>query len=186
MERQPEDGDGHAIRAIQKGQEITINYGHTGEREHRRAWLKERFKFDCACEVCSLRRGELRGSVACRRKIRDLTDSIYRTLSLTDRAAIDIPTVRQECIDFLDLIEWEFAPDCVMRSEIFELAYNVAVLEGWQFYAEKQAQAAYDVLVVAQGADHPEAGEILDTMSDPVRDPLFSTCTINPNDPRNV
>ncbi|KAK1773662.1 hypothetical protein QBC45DRAFT_72119 [Copromyces sp. CBS 386.78] len=45
----------HAVRDIKKGEEITISYiGHFASYDERQSILKDKFKFDCACEVCSL------------------------------------------------------------------------------------------------------------------------------------
>ncbi|EJT47498.1 hypothetical protein A1Q1_03610 [Trichosporon asahii var. asahii CBS 2479] len=174
----------HAIRTISSGEEITINYGHTGVSEERQAWLKKRFKFDCACEVCGLGQRQLRASDSTRRRIRDLTDALHRSLSVP-HIPVNIDTIRQNYLDVQELIKGEFGPDCAMRAEIYELAYDIAVLEGRQFHAERQAQAAYDIRVVAQGYDHPDAEEILKTMCDPVSDPCFGVCAPKPRNGRD-
>jgi hypothetical protein len=44
----------HALREIDKGEEITISYLHDelGVRSTRQKWLKEGYGFECACEIC--------------------------------------------------------------------------------------------------------------------------------------
>lgn len=45
----------HAVRDIKKGEEITISYiGYFATYAERQSYLKDKFKFDCACELCSL------------------------------------------------------------------------------------------------------------------------------------
>ncbi|KAF2177953.1 hypothetical protein K469DRAFT_601350, partial [Zopfia rhizophila CBS 207.26] len=47
----------HAVRDIEAGQEITILYlASTLGYEERQRFLREKFKFECECKLCSLRR----------------------------------------------------------------------------------------------------------------------------------
>ena len=39
---------------IKKGEEITISYDNGGPSQSRREHLKEKFGFDCTCDLCSL------------------------------------------------------------------------------------------------------------------------------------
>ncbi|KAJ4364781.1 hypothetical protein N0V85_009283 [Neurospora sp. IMI 360204] len=49
----------HAVRDIKKGEEITISYiGHFESYDERQSILKNKFNFDCACDLCSLPSGQ--------------------------------------------------------------------------------------------------------------------------------
>ncbi|KAH7348799.1 hypothetical protein BKA65DRAFT_501459 [Rhexocercosporidium sp. MPI-PUGE-AT-0058] len=52
----------YAVRPIAKGEEITTSYQPGGTSSHRKEVLKEFFKFDCTCELCSLPFDELKAS----------------------------------------------------------------------------------------------------------------------------
>lgn len=172
----------HAIRPISSGEEITFNYGTTAPREERRVWLKNICKIDRACEACTLSTDEALLSDFSRGELRALS----RAVNLPDRMQTDITAVRQDTLDLLHYIECEFGPNYIMRAETFEIAYKVAVLEGWGIIAERHAQSAYDIRAIAQGADHPDAKRILLTMCDPVGDPLYGTCATRPENLRDT
>tara|TARA_R110002060_G_scaffold54858_3_gene65445 strand:+ start:1815 stop:2843 length:1029 start_codon:yes stop_codon:yes gene_type:complete len=52
----------YAVRPIDKGEEITTCYQPGGTSSERKETLKEFFKFDCTCELCSLPADELKAS----------------------------------------------------------------------------------------------------------------------------
>lgn len=52
----------YAVRPIAKGQEVTTCYQPGGTSSERKEVLKEYFKFDCECELCSLPADELKAS----------------------------------------------------------------------------------------------------------------------------
>ncbi|KAI0050098.1 SET domain-containing protein [Auriscalpium vulgare] len=47
-------GELRAQRAIAAGEEVTVRYSTDGARADRQEELRERYGFDCACEICSL------------------------------------------------------------------------------------------------------------------------------------
>ncbi|CZT13475.1 hypothetical protein WAI453_012436 [Rhynchosporium graminicola] len=52
----------YAVRPMAKGEEITTCYQHGGTSKQRKEVLKEYFRFDCMCELCSLPADELQAS----------------------------------------------------------------------------------------------------------------------------
>ena len=53
----------HSLRDIEAGQEITTLYlANTSEYAERQRFLKEKFKFECKCELCSLPRAQRKHS----------------------------------------------------------------------------------------------------------------------------
>jgi hypothetical protein len=67
----------HALRDIEEGQEITISYlASTSEYAERQRFLREKFKFDCKCTLCSLPRSQRKHSDTRLRKLQDLNRSI--------------------------------------------------------------------------------------------------------------
>ena len=67
----------HALRDIEEGEEITITYlAITSEYADRQRFLKEKFKFDCKCELCSLPRAQQKRSDARLREIQTIDSSI--------------------------------------------------------------------------------------------------------------
>ncbi|RFN50422.1 set domain-containing protein 5 [Fusarium flagelliforme] len=59
----------NAIRDIEPGEEITIPYDHGGPSTTRRPWLKEKFGFDCSCQLCLLPPADLEKSDKRRERI---------------------------------------------------------------------------------------------------------------------
>ncbi|KAH7184522.1 uncharacterized protein B0J16DRAFT_355242 [Fusarium flagelliforme] len=66
----------HAIRDIEPGEEITIPYDHGGPATTRRPWLKEKFGFDCSCQLCLLPPADLEKSDKRRGRIQQLDKDI--------------------------------------------------------------------------------------------------------------
>lgn len=162
----------HAIRPIKKGEEVTIVYGGYGPRQERRAWHKATHKFDCTCESCSLPAHERIMSDFARNRIQELDHTIATGL----QHKTDMVEVRRACDEKLILLEGEFGSGWPLLADTLEQAYQVAVLEGFAEMAKQRARSAYEIRVVAQGADHPEAKLLLAAMQDPAADPLFGTC----------
>lgn len=62
-----------ALRDIREGEEITLNYGGTaGTFAERQMTLKERYNFDCLCELCSLDQASRDSSDERRKEIKKL------------------------------------------------------------------------------------------------------------------
>jgi len=67
----------HALRDIEARQEITISYlASTSEYAERQRFLKEKFKFECKCELCSLPRAQRKHSDTRLRKLQAINNSI--------------------------------------------------------------------------------------------------------------
>lgn len=67
----------HALRDIEKGEEITNYYGKKvlADREERRKDLKQKFEFICQCETCSLNGEELDKSNKVRKILATLVEA---------------------------------------------------------------------------------------------------------------
>lgn len=144
----------HALRDIETGQEITISYlaSHSGYVERQR-FLKEVFKFECKCELCSLPRAQRKQSDT---RLRNL----QATESLLGGFFWDIPKLGKELPllhKMLNLFNEEGIWDARI-SRAYQDAYKVAIENGDESRARVFAERAYDALRLIEGDDS------LDTM----------------------
>jgi hypothetical protein len=121
----------HALRDIEAGQEITISYlNTTPEHSERQRILKDTFKFQCKCELCSLPPGQRKHS--------------------------DVQLRKLECIDnvigglFWDSVEPE------MGLQLLHTMFELFKMEGiWDARIARAYCDAYDI--ATQNKDYPRA-----------------------------
>jgi SET domain len=141
----------HAIRNIKKGEEITISYTLGGPSQPRRQSLKDKFGFDCTCDLCSLR-GEAR-------KISDYHQELIKSLdyaigysdSVTERPE----SVLAYCRELLSLYEMEAITDPRVARVYFD-AFQICVKHSDQARASVFAQKAYETRLYLEGEDSPD------------------------------
>lgn len=141
----------HALRNIQKGEKITINYLGSRPWTHgiRLGILKEKFEFLCSCDLCCLPPEQSK------RSDRELID-IYRGITLVPRVFIRYPL---QAIRYLDQIvqllsgnEFHLSLLCNALSEASKLNLG----QGDLARARVLAQKAMQYMIVIYGSDSPE------------------------------
>lgn len=89
----------HALRDIDQGEEITINYlGILKKRETRQRYLQEHFAFTCSCHLCSLSTDESQESDRRLNELRNLDHLIGREWSM------DILSAPLRILQYLDQV----------------------------------------------------------------------------------
>ncbi|KAJ8069382.1 hypothetical protein OCU04_003036 [Sclerotinia nivalis] len=140
----------HALRNIQKGEEITLNYlgSRLFTRKVRLAVLKEKFKFLCSCDLCCLPPEQSR------QNYRELKE-IYRGMTLVPRAFVRFPlqAIRylDQTVQLLSGKEFHVSSLCNALAEAFELNLGQGDLARARVLAEK----AMRYMSVIYGSDSP-------------------------------
>lgn len=143
----------HALREIDQGEEITITYmASTTEYGERQRWLKEKFKFDCGCALCSLPRDQ-----------RERSDERLRELDVLDRCIgrcyfdLGEPEVKGALYlihRMLNLFDEEGIWDMSI-ARAYNDAYRIASLSGDELRARIFAERTWEARRVAEGSDSP-------------------------------
>jgi hypothetical protein len=118
----------HALRNIGVGEEITISYYHPNKTfRKRQTYLKEHFKFDCACEVCSLPLTDRKQSDVRRLEIEELDEVFFtpgRTVLKPEAAMLDR-------YKLLQLLEEEYKGSAkVFESDAYEELVQLCISRG--------------------------------------------------------
>ena len=143
----------HALRDIEERQEITISYlAGTFEYAERQRSLKEKFKFDCKCELCSLPPPQREESDVRLRKLQAIDDMI------------GIFSLAQESLEpgpALDLLHTMFSlydEEGIWDARIaraYNDAYQIANESGDEARARIFAGRAYNARRLIEGDDSP-------------------------------
>lgn len=143
----------HALRDIEEGQEITISYlastlGYA-ERQH---FLREKFKFDCKCELCSLPPPQREESDIRLRKLEAIDSTIgmffYPGGNLEPDAALSLLHT------MFSLFDQEGISDARI-ARAYNDAYQIAVENEDEARAQVFAERAYNARLLAEGDDSP-------------------------------
>ncbi|KAJ7188534.1 hypothetical protein C8R46DRAFT_1054982 [Mycena filopes] len=139
-------GQFHAVRAIAKGEEITVMYSElAASRSQRRAELQEHYKFLCECSTCSLPPALVEKSDARRRAIGELIPMMH-----TGRYAEDLSVARIE-----ELLEWATEEGMyALYAEILVYGFGRFMGEA-PSVARKWSQMAATAYRILDGADSP-------------------------------
>jgi hypothetical protein len=141
----------HALRDIEEGEEITITYlTITSEYADRQRFLKEKFKFDCKCELCSLPRAQQKRSDARLREIQTIDSSIGNFFwgGLESERALHL------LHKMFGLFEKEDIWDGSI-SRAYKDAYDIAIESGDKPRARVFAERTYDARRLIEGDDSP-------------------------------
>ncbi|KAK1250570.1 hypothetical protein MKX08_010573 [Trichoderma sp. CBMAI-0020] len=161
----------HAVRDIERGQEITISYlGATMSYIERQAILKHRFRFDCGCDLCSMTQF---------RRLK--SDSRIRTI----QQAHAILTWYKGGVFMLDyedaltltrgmLTAFTKEGACDVRfPDVYNTAFQVAIKNGDTTRAKIFVERAYAARVLVEGDDSPEAEKMAAFVEQPTLHPLY-------------
>lgn len=139
----------HSLRDIEAGQEITISYlVRTSEYAERQRFLKEKFKFECKCELCSLPRAQRKHS-----------DTRLKNLQAIDKSIEAFFWGELEPEKALRLIHTMFGlfdEEGIWNANIaraYEDAYEIATDNEDESRARVFTRRAYDALRLIEGDD---------------------------------
>jgi hypothetical protein len=141
----------HALRDIEAGQEITISYlASPSEYAERQRFLKEKFKFDCKCELCSLPRAKRKHSDNRLNKLQAIDKSIG-AFFWGDLEA-------KKALHLLHTMFGLFAEEGIWDASIaraYKDAYEIATEDDDNPRARVFAERAYDARRLIEGDDSP-------------------------------
>lgn len=143
----------HAIRAIERGAEITISYDHGGTSSERQAFLKESLGFSCTCSGCNMFPSSLQASDDRRTQIQSLDEAIgnpFRMMSNPQESLMD-------CYSLIHVLDQEFN-GCAgaLIARLYYDAFQISIAHGDQARASIFAEKSYKARVICEGEDSPE------------------------------
>ncbi|KAG6199377.1 hypothetical protein E4U10_005045 [Claviceps purpurea] len=164
----------HAIRDIAAGEEITIAYIPGGSSAERRHYLKEKFGFDCACEMCVLSAADIQASNGRRAEIENHDRAIANPLRMMRQPEKSLA----HCRSMLKLLDEEY-PACTtsLRARAYYDAFQICIAHGDQARASIFAEKSYEMSVVCQGEDSPETKNMKSFVLDPTKHTGFELCS---------
>ncbi|KAH8805677.1 hypothetical protein F5884DRAFT_455360 [Xylogone sp. PMI_703] len=145
----------HVIRAVKKGDELTLSYHAGGPSSTRRQELKTYFGFDCTCEVCSLPEDKLALSdqrLARAQKLDAAIGDPKRVRLLPDR-------VLKDCKELLNIYREEGIADTRIPRLYWD-AFQVAAMHGDKARASVFAERARDARILGEGEGSEDAIEM--------------------------
>lgn len=141
----------HALRDIEEGQGITITYLEiTSEYADRQRFLREKFKFECKCKLCSLPPAQKKVSNSRLREIQAI-DSLIGNFFW---GGLESERALQLLHKMLGLIEKEGIWDGTI-ARAYKDAYEIALKSGDVARARVFAERTYDARRVIEGDDSP-------------------------------
>jgi hypothetical protein len=141
----------HALRDIETGQEITITYlANTSEYAERQQYLKEKFKFECRCELCSLPRARRKQSDIRLKRLQAIDKSIG-TFFWGD---IEAKTALHLLREMFGLFDEEGIWDASI-ARAYKDAYDITTESDDKSRALVFAQRAYEARRLIEGDDSP-------------------------------
>jgi hypothetical protein len=162
----------HAIRYIKAGEEITISYSPAGSSSSRRAYLQEKFGFECDCPLCSLPPAGILISNARRLEIEYLDETIgspYRVLKRPDQCIA-------YCYRLLKILKDEYKDSAVaLVAQLYYDAFQISITHGDQARASIFAERGYQTRLICEGEDSPATQIIKNLMENPTEHRSFET-----------
>ncbi|KAG5988489.1 hypothetical protein E4U52_006538 [Claviceps spartinae] len=164
----------HAIRDIAAGEEITIAYIPSGSSAQRRHYLKEKFGFDCACEMCVLPTADIQASNGRRAEMENHNRAIANPLQMMAQPEKSLA----HCRSMLKLLDEEY-PACTtsLHTRAYYDAFQICVAHGDQARASIFAEKSYEMSVVCQGEDSPETKNMKPFVLHPSKHASFELCS---------
>jgi hypothetical protein len=141
---------------------LTLSYLEGGTSTERQKELKECFKFDCACEICSLPPTELKASDA--RILR--AQQLDRTIGNWDSARNSPAKVMKNGRKLLGIYREEGIIDDRLPNLYWDI-FQVANMHGDQARASEFARKYCDLKRVSEGPNSTNALEVMAYVKDP-------------------
>jgi hypothetical protein len=144
-------GTFHALRRIERGEEITVTYTDPNDiHAVRQANLEKSFGFVCCCEVCSLDPPDIVESDKRRTRIRLFREAMpllqYKGISWL-----------RECYEVVQLLKKEF-PGCdgIFLAPLYTEAFKICNSKGDRARASVFADMVHRINLMCVGEDHPD------------------------------
>ncbi|VUC32635.1 unnamed protein product [Clonostachys rosea] len=153
-----------AIKPISCGEEITISYDRGGPSAARQAFLKQAFGFQCSCAVCSQSPSLLRESDNRRSRIQELDDQIGDPFRMMQNPVESL----KDCHSLLQTLNAEYGgyPGALMARLYYD-AFQISIAHGDKARASVFAEKAYEVRLMCEGGDTPEAKKMKNLAANP-------------------
>jgi hypothetical protein len=165
----------HALRDIEAGEEITIQYGHASPSAERRAFLKESFGFDCRCRRCSASPSELKDGDARLRRIQSLDDAIGDPMNMMGKPKQSL----SDCLSLLQALQAEYEDGAEpLNARLYYDAFQICISHGDQARAGVFADKARQARVVCEGEDSPETQRVKDLALKPAAHMSYGLCSM--------
>ena len=154
----------HAIRSIERGDEITISYDHGGASSERQALLQNSFGFSCTCSGCTLPPSSLQASDNRRRQIQNLDEAIGDPFRMMNNPQESL----RDCFSLFQVLDQEF-DGCAgaLFARLYYDAFQISIAHGDQARASLFAERAYKARVICEGRDSPETLKVKSLALDP-------------------
>ncbi|KAG6019655.1 hypothetical protein E4U40_006809 [Claviceps sp. LM458 group G5] len=164
----------HAIRDIAAGEEITIAYIPSGSSAERRRHLKEKFGFDCACEMCVLPAADIQASNGRRAEMENHDRAIANPLRMMRQPEKSLA----HCRSMLKLLDEEYpASTTILHVRAYYDAFQICIAHGDQARASIFAERSYEMSVVCRGEDSPETKNMKPFVLNPTKHAGFELCS---------
>ncbi|KAF7921118.1 uncharacterized protein EAE97_011386 [Botrytis byssoidea] len=158
----------HAVREIQPGEEITTSYHVGGPSSERKAELKEFFKFDCTCSLCTLPPAELKKSDA--RLIR--AAALDQAIGHAETVMKNPEKVLKTCKSLETIYREEGIKD-QRTGRVYWDAFQICNRHGDLARASAFAKKYRESKVLGEGEDSEGAVEALVFIKDPKKDDSY-------------
>lgn len=160
----------HAIRDIEPGEEITISYDKGGPSTSRKAWLEEKFGFNCDCRACRLPLIELEMSDKRRKQIQQLDEDIGNPFSMMSRPSVSL----SNCRSLLQVLKEEFEKETsILVARANYDVFQIAIVDGDEARGAVFAERAYQIRLLCEGGDSPETERMQKLAENPKNHPSF-------------
>ncbi|KAL8757398.1 MAG: hypothetical protein Q9184_004221 [Pyrenodesmia sp. 2 TL-2023] len=144
----------HAVRDINAGEEITMNYVSGKVKEVRDDKLNRLFNISCTCELCCLPPLAIQESDARRTEIYML----FEEIGIAHNILNEPEQCLEECGRLMDLIDEEFAgysEHLLLSAQACEAAFHVCATHSDLASACALQRRSYEMRVVFAGSDAP-------------------------------
>ncbi|KAK3669538.1 hypothetical protein LTR78_010592 [Recurvomyces mirabilis] len=168
----------HAVKDIEEGQEVPITYlGQAAPYAERQRSLRNKFFFDCKCELCSLPQVKREESDGRQQMIQDIDESIGSS-AFGGGIEIGLKSVRV----LLELLDQEGITDTSIPRAYYD-AFQIAIAHGDKARAKVFAERAYAARVIAEGDDSPETTKLKRLVKRPTEHLSIALAPLLPQQP---
>lgn len=152
----------HAVREIPAGEELTLSYLNGGPSTQRKQILKDNFRFDCTCELCSLPSSDLAKSDDRLRRAQSLDEAIgdsKRVRNSPERALDDCRALRT-------IYQAEKISDLRLPRLYYD-AFQICAMHGDRARASVFARRAWQTRTICEGEHSAEVANLQQLEKDP-------------------